>query len=241
MCKKTYLSVYIITRFCGKRKEKSGGSGARRANFVRYCQPAQRKFVLFAENAALPPRPLPTPLTKNDRWDNKNQQGKANPYQITELTVEIHVWVPADDYMDHVGSVTNALWDTRTPFGNEAACTKVNQTVELNADNSFTLPTTINGRQVIQYLNGDPLSGAGYKFYKGGDTVTMKDVPVSTNGVAKIQAMVPDLYVAPVRDAIKKYYGITTTTPTTSRVHHLPEADRGTERRISGFAEVKQV
>lgn len=58
-----------------------------------------------------------------------------------------------------------------------------------------------------------PLSGAGYKFYKGGDTVTMKDVPVSTNGVAKIQAMVPDLYVVPVRDAIKKYYGITTTTP----------------------------
>ena len=58
-----------------------------------------------------------------------------------------------------------------------------------------------------------PRSGAGYKFYKGSDTVTMKDVPVSTNGVAKIQAMVPDLYVAPVRDAIKKYYGITTTTP----------------------------
>lgn len=130
-----------------------------------------------------------------------------------KLTVEIHVWMPADDYMDHVGPVTNALWDRNAPFGNEVECAKVVQSVELNPDNSFTLPTTINGCQVIQYLNGHPLSGAGYKFYKGGDTVTMKDVPVSTNGVAKIQAMVPDLYAAPVRDAIKKYYGITTTTP----------------------------
>ena len=135
-------------------------------------------------------------------------------YDPNKLTVEVHVWVPVDDYNHGTDLVTYAMYDDNAPFAKVEECAKVIQSVELNPDNSFTLPTTINGYQVIEYMNGYPYQGSSkYRAYKGGETITINDVPFSTNGVAKIQAMVPDMYSASVCAAIKKYFGVTTTTP----------------------------
>ena len=123
-----------------------------------------------------------------------------------DITVELHIWMPMADYMDHVALPTNAMWVTVAPWGNEEKCNEVYKTFVLTDDSNETLPAEIDGCKVYSWS-----SGWGGNAYLTGKPFTKASVAndrtLEKNGGTKLvlYAFVPGLYPEPARTELTEY------------------------------------
>ena len=123
-----------------------------------------------------------------------------------KITVNLHVWTPKDSILNHEIGITFELFDLHgSPYSDKEKSAVVYESFEVQAGESFTLPTKINGCEVYVWGHGSPaLSVPLWQRYVPGKTLAKENLQNIHDGVADFYALAPDMYSEKVKKAYEE-------------------------------------
>ena len=123
-----------------------------------------------------------------------------------KITVNLHVWTPKADILNHEMGITFELFDLHgSPYSDKEKSAVVYESFEIQSGESFTLPTKINGCEVYAWGHGSPtLSVPLWQRYVPGETLAKENLQNIHDGVADFYALAPEMYSEEVKKAYEE-------------------------------------